>query len=158
MRRSVLLAGVTAVLLSGCTQEMSRSERAVQEQVLRDRLTAWSRVLNNRDADSLAAFYHQVPELTVAWPDGQRTRGWEEEAAAQREFFRGVVTMNLVVQDAVVEVLGFDAALTTFRYSADLILTSTERDIFSGYGTLVWTRAEGSDTWVIHTEHMSRNP
>lgn len=158
MRRSVLLAGVTAAVLSGCAQEMSRSERSVQEQILRDRLTAWSRVLNNRDADSLAAFYHQVPDLTVAWPDGRRTRGWEEESAAQREFFRGVATMNFVVQDAAVEVLGFNAALTTFRYSADLFLTSTEREIFSGLGTLVWTRPEGSNTWAIHLEHISRTP
>jgi len=158
MRRSVLLAGVAAVVLSGCAQEMSRSDRAVQEQILRDRLTVWSRVLNNRDADSLAAFYHQVPELTVAWPDGRRTRGWTEEEAAQREFLRGVATMNVVVQDVGVQVLGSRAALTTFRYSADLILTSTEREIFTGLGTIFWTRPEGSGPWVIHAEHVSRNP
>ena len=158
MRRPVLLAAVAMIVASGCAQEMSRSDRAVQEQILQDRVTAWSRVLNNRDTDSLAAFYHQVPELSVAWPDGRRTRGWEEEQAAQQEFFRGILTLNLVVQDAVTEVLGFDAALTTFRYSADVILSSTERDIFSGLGTLVWTKPDRSDTWVIHAEHVSRNP
>lgn len=157
MVRALLLAGVAGIALTGCAQEMSRAERSVQEQILSDRLTGWSRTLNNRDADSLAAFYHQAGTLTVAWPDGRRTRGWEEEAAAQQEFFRGIATLNIALQDQAVEVLDSDVAVTTFRYSADLILTSTDRDIFSGQGTLVWVKPEGSDTWVIHAEHLSRS-
>lgn len=158
MLRLLLLAGAAGLALAGCAQEMSRAERSVQEQILSDRLTAWSRTLNNRDADSLAAYYHQDPTLTVAWFDGRTTRGWEEEQAAQEEFFRGIATMNLVVQDRRIEVLGTDAAVTTFRYSADLILASTERDIFSGNGTIVWVKPADSDRWVIHTAHLSRSP
>lgn len=156
MVRSVLLASLAAMMLAGCAREMTRSQRAVQEQVLQDRLEDWSRVLNNRDADSLAAFYHQDPGLTVVWPDGRRTRGYEEEAAAQEEFFRGIATLNFVVQDVVVQVLNHGAGVVTFRYSADVIDTNTARDIFSGFGTMFWTQVAETGEWVIHTEHLSR--
>lgn len=158
MTRSVVLTGVAALLLTGCAQEMSRAERAVQEQIVEDRLEAWSLALNNRDLDTLAAYYHQDPSLTVAWPDGRRTRGWLEEQAAQEEFFGGILSLNVVPQDRVVEVLGARAAVATFRYSADIVLANTDRDIFSGQGTILWTKPEGTTEWVIHAEHLSRNP
>lgn len=156
MLRPTLLIGLSAVIVASCTQRMTRQEQAVEEQLVRDRATAWVRAYNNRTLDSLAEFYLQGPELTVAWPDGRRTRGWEEESAAQREYLREVTTMNLVVQDLQIEVFSPVVALTTFRHSADAV-RGTERDLFTGLGTLVWTKS-GTGSWVIRALQLSRTP
>lgn len=158
MLRTTLLVAAACAAVAGCAQELTRQERAVQEQILRDRVSGWSRALNNRDADSLATYYHQDEALTVAWPDGRRTRGWEEEAEAIRGMFRTVARMNLVVQDLEIDVLAPNVALATFRHSADIILTTTDRDIFTGQGTLVWTKVGEEDVWRIRAEQISRDP
>ncbi len=157
MLRTTLLVAVVCAAAAGCSPQLTRQERAVQERILSDRMTAWARVLNNRDRDSLAIFYDQVPELTVAWPDGRRTHGWEEQAEAVRDFFRVVARINRVVQEEAIDVLSLDVAVATFRHSTDIILMTTDREIFTGQGTLVWVRNEARD-WVIHLEHISRNP
>jgi ketosteroid isomerase-like protein len=158
MLRRTLLIGLASVALAACAQKMTRQERAVEEQVVRDRLTAWDRVLNNKDLDSLAQFYLQSPEVTVAWPDGHRTNGWDEESQSLRDFFGKVASINLVMQDVKVYVLGPTVAITTFRHSADLILYTTEREIFSGLGTLVWVKPDSKSPWVIQAEQLSRSP
>lgn len=158
MLRSTMLLGLAGVLVAGCSQQLSRQEIAVEEQRVRERVTGWARAIGNRDTGELAAFYHQVPELTVAWMSGTRTRGWEEERETQRQFFRSIARANLVISDLSVEILSATVALTTFRHSSDIIKTSTDRDIFSGNGTIVWMRDETDNLWKIHAAQISRNP
>jgi ketosteroid isomerase-like protein len=114
--------------------------------------------MNNQAADSLAAWYRQDATLLSIWPDGRRQRGWDEEAAAIDGLFDAVSTLNLVVQDPTVEVLGHDVAVVTFRYSMDQMFRTEGRDIFSGRGTQVWVRERDGPGWVIGTNHLSRNP
>jgi hypothetical protein len=157
MLRRTLLMLLAGVPLASCTPKMTPQERSVEEQMVRDRTTAWVRALNNRQLDSLPAFYLQTPELTAAWPDGQRTSGWEEESAAQREAFRGLSTLNLVAQDVRVEVLAPNVAVATFRHSTDAI-RGTDRDLFSGHGTMIWIKPDPRGLWVIRALQMSRTP
>ncbi len=159
MLRSIVLIAFIGVLAAACgPKDLTRQERAVEEQMLRDRMTGWSRAVNNRDVDSLAGYYYQGPELTVAWMEGNRTRGWEEQETALREFYQRVGMMNLVVQDPVHEVLTRNFALTTFRYSGDVVMRTTERDVFSGQGTLLWYKPGSERTWRIYVQHLSRTP
>lgn len=157
MLRRTLLALVTGFPLVSCTSRMTPQERSVEEGMVRDRMTAWVRAFSNRAVDSLATFYRQAPELLVAWPGGQRSNGWDEEAAAQREYFRGVSTLNVVAQDVHVDVLAPNVALVTFRHSTDEI-RGTDRDLFSGHGTMVWIRPEVPGAWVIRSQQLSRSP
>ncbi len=158
MLRSKMLLGLAGLLVAGCAQRLSRQVIAVEEQAVRERVTEWARAVNNRDTRELAAFYHQVPELTVAWTSGTRTRGWEEEHEEQRRFFRSIARSNLVISDLSIEILSATAAVTSFHHSSDIIKTSTDRDIFSGNGTIVWMKDEADNMWKIHTAQLSRNP
>jgi len=157
MLRRTLLVLLAGAPLASCTPTMTPQERSVEEQMVRDRTTAWVRALNNRQVDSLATYYLQAPELTVAWPGGQRTGGWEEESAAQREAFRGLSTLNLVAQDVRVEVLAPNVAVATFRHSTDEI-RGTDRDLFTGHGTMIWIKPDPRGRWVIRALQMSRSP
>jgi hypothetical protein len=157
MLRRTLLVLLASAPLASCAPKMTPQERSVAEQAVNDRTTSWVRAFNNRRLDSLATFYLQSPELTAAWPDGQRTSGWEEESAAQREAFRGVSSMNLVAQDVRVEVLAPNVAVATFRHSTDEI-RGTDRDLFTGHGTMVWTKPDPRGLWVIRALQLSRSP
>jgi hypothetical protein len=156
MVRRTLLIGLAGAGLASCTPRMTPQERSVEEQVVRDRTNAWIRQFNNRNRDSLATYYLQSSDLTVAWP-GSRSSGWDDESATQQEYFRGVSTLNLVAQDLRVEVLAPNVALATFRHSTDEI-RGTDRDLYSGNGTLVWVRPEPRSAWVIRAAHLSRAP
>lgn len=153
----ILLAGIAGVVLASCSPGLTPQERAVEAQMVRDRTTAWVRAYNNREVDSLATYYLQTADLTVVWPGGQRTYGWEEEAGIQRDYFRELRTVNLVAQDVRVEVLGAAAALVTFRHSTDEIRGS-DRDLYSGQGTMVWVKPDSRAPWVIRAQHLSRSP
>jgi hypothetical protein len=157
MLHRTLLVAAAGAALAACTPRMTPQERAVEEQLIQDRTNAWVRALNNRARDSLATFYLQTPSLTVAWPAGQRTSGWDEETAAQQEYFRGVTALNLVTQDLRVDVLAPNTALATFRHSTDEI-RGTDRDLFSGNGTMVWVKPDPRGRWVIRALHLSRTP
>jgi ketosteroid isomerase-like protein len=157
MLQRTLLVLLASAPLASCAPKMTPQERSVEEQVVRDRATSWVRAFNNRQLDSLATFYLQTPELTVAWPDGQRTSGWEEESAAQREAFRGLSTVNLVAQDVRVEVFAPNVAAATFRHSTDEI-RGTERDLFAGHGTMIWIKPDPRGQWLIRALQMSRSP
>lgn len=158
MMRSLLLIGVVAAVLAGCSRSITRQERAVQEQALSERVAEWARTLNNRGQNALAEFYYQGPELTVAWPTGNRTRGWEEKSAALADFFHSVARLNIVVQEVTIDLITHDVALATFRHSADIILTTTDRDIFTGQGTMVWVKDPDDEIWRIRAEQVSRDP
>lgn len=156
MNRSQVLLGVVCAVTMGCAQQLSRQEIAVEAQVVRDRVNAWSRAFSNRVAGELADFYHQAPELSVSWADGNRSRGWEEQEQAARAFFQTTARMNVALQDLEVEVLAPNVAVATFRHSTDIIFTTTARDIYSGQGTQVWVKDPVDDAWKIHAEHVSR--
>jgi len=155
MPRVLLLTAVLAVSLAGCERRLSLSERTRAEQVVRARLEAWVLTVNSREVDSLGAFYHRGPELTVAWSDGRRTRGWEEETARQREFLSGVSQITLAIRDVMVDVLAQDVALATYGLSLDL--TSPQgREVSAGPGTIVWVRDPADNVWRIRTLHTGR--
>jgi ketosteroid isomerase-like protein len=139
---------------------MTRQEMAVQEQNIQDRMQGWAKAFSNRERDSLATYYDQAAGLTVAWPDGDRRTGWEQEAAKHEEFFTMARQVNLVLQDPQVEILSRTTALVTFRHAMDIIIgeVSPERRYFTGLGTLVWTRADDRSPWVIHAGQVSETP
>jgi len=158
MLRHTLLIGLACTGLAACQPEMTRQDRAVEEQVVRDRVAGWARTFSNRDRDSLATFYEQSPDFSFAWPDGRRTNGWEEESKAQQDFFSAVTQTNLVLQDVKVEVFTPRLALATFRHAADFIAggsANPERNYFTGHGTMVWTKSDPKGLWVLHAGQFS---
>ena len=161
MRRSVLAIAVTGLILVACRPaSMTRQELAVQEQTLQSRVAAWAKAFSNQQADSLATYYEQSDLLTVAWPDGDRSNSWDEEAAKQQAFFAAAQQLNLVLQDPQVEILDAKVALVAFRHAMDVILgdVNPERRYFTGQGTLVWMRADDKSPWLIRAAQISETP
>jgi hypothetical protein len=162
MVRHTLLIGLACVGLAACEQHMTPQDRAVEEQLLRDRVTGWARAFSNRNRDSLATFYEQTPEFTFAWADGRQTNGWDEESKAQQDFFANVTQTNLVPQDVKVEVFTPAVALVTFRHTADFIVGGTGanpvRNYFSGLGTMIWTKPDAKGLWLLRAGQLSATP
>ena len=161
MRRQMLMAALGGLALAGCQAgSMTRQEVAVQEQNLEARVQAWAKAFNNRQRDSLATFYDQTASLSMAWPDGDRRNGWDEESAKQEEFFATARQVNLVLQDPRVDILSARAAVVTFRHAMDVIVgdVNPERRYFSGQGTLVWWRADEKSPWLIRAGQVSETP
>jgi hypothetical protein len=159
MMRHTLLIGLACVALAACEQQMTPQDRAVEEQLVRDRVTGWARTFSNRNQDSLATFCQQTPEFTFAWPDGRRTSGWDEESKAEKDFFSNVTQTNLVLQDVNVEVLSPALALVTFRHTADFIVGGSGgnpvRNYFSGLGTMLWAKPNPKGLWVLRAGQFS---
>jgi hypothetical protein len=161
MRRQMLVMALGGVALAGCQPAaLSRQEIAVQEQNVEARLEAWAKAFSNRQLDSLATFYDQTEGLSMAWPDGERRNGWEDEAAKHEEFFNQARQVNLVLQDPRVEILSPTAAIVTFRHAMDVILgdVNPERRYFPGQGTMLWTRVDERSPWVIQVGQISETP
>ena len=154
-RMSVVLASV-AVL--GCqVPALTPQQRAVEQQIVRDRFTAWTTALNNKELDSLLAMYDTDPGLSVAWPDGRLALGIEEQQAATQDFYNTVQYMNFVPQNPEVEVLSVAVAIVRFRHSMDLRYFDTRMVLFAGHGTLVWAKDAVDGVWRIHRQHISVN-
>jgi len=159
MRMPKVTVTLACAALLACTAEMSLREQGLIQQAVENQLDGWVRALANRDADSVAAMYHQVDGLTVVWPDGRVTHGWEEELAAQQEFFANVEQINFVKQTPQIEILDADHAVATFRYSLDVVREGNVRDTpLAGSVTMLWVRDPADDLWKIHLEHLSVNP
>jgi len=161
MRRQMLVMALGGVALTACQPAaMTRQEIAVQEQNLEARVQGWAKAFSNRQRDSLATFYEQTAGLSMAWPDGDRRNGWEEEAAKHEEFFTMARQVNLVLQDPQVEILSAGAAVVMFRHAMDLIIgdVNPERRYFTGQGIMVWTRADDRAPWLIHAGQVSETP
>ena len=156
--RPILPTVLVVLAALSCDPSLSRRQRGVQEEVLRNRVTAWARYVNNQALDSLAWFYDNTPELISTWPNGERLTGWDAERAALRDMFRDVATLNLVIQDPTVRVLDWGAAVVTFRFSMDQVMESVARDVFSGHGTQVWIRDRENAEWRILVSQASRTP
>jgi hypothetical protein len=161
MRRHMFLMAVGALTLTACQpRSLTRQEMAVQEQALEARVAAWAKAFSNRQRDSLAAFYEQSEQFTFAWFDGERTSSWDEELAKQMSFFGRANQLNLVVQDARVELLATRAAFVTFRHAMDVIVgdVNPERRYFTGQGTMVWVRDGEKSPWLIRAGQISETP
>ena len=79
MRRSILSTVIVSVALLGCgAPDLTRQQRAVQEQTVERRVSAWTKALNNKELEDLAGMYQNSPDLTVMWLEGAKTVGFEE--------------------------------------------------------------------------------
>ncbi len=159
MRWSKLLPLALAVALVACApQSLTQQERAVEEQMIQGRVQLWEQSLNTLKPDSMALTYEHSPEFSAAWPDGKRTRGWEQEEQAQKDFAARTKSFNFDVQDPVIEVLTPALAVVTFRHASDVADSVSARALYSGQGTMVWRKDRSDKTWKIHTLQISRTP
>jgi len=161
MRRSMLGIALGGLTLVACQPtSLTRQEIAVQEQALQSQVAAWAKAFSNQERDSLATFYEHSDQLTMAWPDGERTGTWDEEAAKQQAFFTAAQQLNFVLQDPKVEILSPRVALVTFRHNMDVIVgdINPERRYFNGQGTLIWLRADDKSPWLIGAGQISETP
>lgn len=159
MRWSTVLPLVVAATLAACgPRQLSQQERTVAEQRLDAQVKLWERAVNSLKPDSMAMVYDHSPDFTAGWGDGRRTRGWEQESQAQRDFIARTKAFNFDLQDPVTEVLNREVAVTTFRYSADVTDSLTGRALYPGQGTMVWVKDPADQTWKIRALQMSRTP
>ncbi|MGH2669203.1 MAG: YybH family protein [Gemmatimonadales bacterium] len=149
--RRLLLAAVLGTAAAGCGGNDPKTDPPAQAEV-RARFDAWVKAWNVAKPADLAPFYIQKDHLTVAWPDGQRTRGWTQERELQASFLPPVTVMNLAPQSPAVVLVRADLALVTFPFTLDL-LTSTSRQIGPGQGTMLWQKEGGA--WKIYAAQLS---
>ena len=157
MRRNLLLLALAGVSLSACTRELTPRDKLVQAEIVKDRVTQWSKALNNKSLDTLFSMYRHVPELMVTTPIGLLNEGWEAEEQSLRNLYRTIDFMNFVVQSPKITILSKDVAVVVFGHSTTLI-TGGSRSISAGRGTLVWVKDPDDGLWKIQYEHISRNP
>ena len=158
MRPSRMLVLLACVMAFGCEAELTLRERAVEEQLVTERLNAWARALNNARQDSIAAFYLQDPNLDVLWPNGTHDNGWEETQQSLRDFYGRIQYMNFVLQNPEVNVLSKDFAVSTFRHSTDIVESGgLRRPVTAGQGTVVWAKDPGDGTWKILLQQTAVN-
>ncbi|MCZ6917520.1 MAG: DUF4440 domain-containing protein [Gemmatimonadetes bacterium] len=159
MRWSRLSAFVASVAVLGCSApSLTPNQRTVEEQFVADRLTEWGTALNNREIENLTALYQDAPDLRVIWPSGRRAIGFEEQKQAIQDFYNLAQYMNFVTQSPGTEILSPGWAVTSFRYSLDIRYFDTRRELWAGFGTLVWIKDATDGLWRIHLQHMSVNP
>jgi len=159
MRWSTVLTVALAAALVACgPQQLTRQELAVEEAALGRQVQLWEQSLVSIKPDSMALVYERSPAFTAAWPDGRRTRGWDQEEEAQREFAARTTAFNFDVQDPVIEILTPNVALTTFGHTTDVTDSLSGRALYSGRGTIVWVKDPTDKTWKIHTLQVSRTP
>lgn len=159
MRRSILSTVIVSVALLGCeSPDLTAKQRAVEEQFVQGRVNAWTTALNNRELEDLAGMYENSPDLTVMWLEGAKSVGFEEYEAMIADFYGRARFMNFAAQSAYVDVLSSTVAIVTFRHSVDVQWFDTRRDVWAGYGTLVFVKDSEDNLWKIHTQHISVNP
>jgi len=158
MKRSNLVLVLACVTLIACTQEMTQREALLARQAVEGRANGWVQAWNNADRDSLAVFYHQVPDLKVVWPNGNRTDGWEATEAAIAEFYGGINFMNFGVTQLEVQLLSPTAAVTTFRHSTDIVQRNGQRlPVQNGQGMMLWMLDQDDNLWKISTSLIAAN-
>ena len=158
MRRSILSTAIVSVALLGCeSPDLTWQQRAVEEQFVQGRVNAWTKALNNKEFEDLAGMYENSPDLTVMWLKGAKAVGFEEYEAMIADFYGRARFMNFAAQSPHVDVLSAAVAIVTFRHSVDVQWFDTRRDVWAGYGTLVFVKDSEDDLWKIHTQHISVN-
>lgn len=160
MRWSRLLPALACVSLVGCAprDQLTPAERSVEGETLREMVRAWARGVNSGDLDSATRFYHKGPELVSVWSEGRRTRGWEAESTATVEFLGRTTALNFDVQEPDIQLVSRRVAVAVFRHAIDLTDSLTGRQLYSGFGTLVWVKDPADNRWKIHVRQISRNP
>ncbi len=159
MGRSILSTAIVSVALLGCEPpDLTRQQRAIEEQVVQGRVNAWTTALNNKELEDLAAMYQNSPDLTVMWLESAKAVGFEEYEAMIADFYGRARFMNFAAQSPHVDVLTSRVAIVTFRHSVDVQWVDTRRDVWAGYGTLVFVKDSEDGLWKIHTQHISVNP
>lgn len=151
MRRRItgtLLAATLVACGGGTAPALDR----VTEATLTARFEGWVEAWNAHNPDSLAPFYIQKEYLTVAWPTGERTRGWTEESRFQRSFLPTVTVTNLVPQSPRVVLVRKNLALITFPFTLDLAARGS-RHIGPGEGMMLWQDEGGA--WRIYAAQLS---
>ena len=156
MKRSNVVLVLLCAAMVACAQEMTQREEALARQAVRDRASAWVKAMNSAQLDSIATFYLQAPELTVLWPDGRRTEGWDSTRVAIREFYGGINYMNFVVSEVEVQVLSPDAALSLLRHSTDIVQRNGQRlPVQAGQGSVLWVKDPEDNQWKIDMSHIA---
>lgn len=150
MRRFVLGATVAAALAACGGSGPATDPPAAAE--VQARFQSWVRAWNAARPDGLDPFYLHKSHLSVAWPNGERTRGWDEEAALQRRTLPTVTAMNLDAQRPAVVLVRRNLALITFSFTLDMLAGGT-RQIGPGQGMMLWQKEGGS--WVIYAAQIS---
>ncbi|MGH7753174.1 MAG: YybH family protein [Gemmatimonadales bacterium] len=117
-----------------------------------ERFAQWVRAWNSFNPANLEPFYIQKRHLTVAWPNGERMRGWEEESEYQRNFLATVMVMNLQPRDATFVMIHGNLALITFGFSLDMA-AGGRRQIGPGQATMLWQKEGG--VWRIYSAQLS---
>jgi ketosteroid isomerase-like protein len=159
MRRSILSTAIVSVALLGCgSPDLTRQQRAVEEQSVERRVNDWTKALNNKELEDLAGMYVNSPDLTVMWLEGAKAVGFEEYEAMTADFYGRASFMNFAAQSPHVDVLSSTVAIVTFRHSVDVQWFDTRRDVWAGFGTLVFVKDSEDGLWRIHTQHISVNP
>lgn len=158
MRWSKLLPLALAAALVACGPQLTRQEQAVEEQLIQGQVQLWEQSMNSVKPDSMALVYEHGPAFSAAWPDGKRTRGWDLEEQAQRDFAARTTAFNFDLQEPVIEVLSPTVALTVFRHTTDVTDSLSGRALYSGQGTIVWVKGRADKVWKIHTLQISRTP
>jgi hypothetical protein len=143
--------------VAACAPKLTPQQAAVQQQVIEGRLKTWEQGMMSLKPDSMGLVYEHDAGLDVAWPDGKRSHGWQQEEQAQKDFADGTKAFNFDVQDAVTEVLSTTVAVTTFRHASD-VTDASGRALYSGLGTVVWVKDPNDKMWYIHALQLSRNP
>ena len=153
-----LAAGALLLLAAGCEPAtVGVTNRAKIVQSVHAQLTVWTRAVNNRSLDTLALLYRREPNLIALWPDGERTRGWNEWTAKWKRGDAGLAQLNYVVEGAVVEAVTGDAGIATFRTSTDAV-SAGQRTTVRGRVMQVWTRDPADGRWKIHAEYRGDLP
>ena len=154
MRYATVLFSSLAVACSG--GEISVRQQFLAQSGVSVQFDTWVRSINNKNQDSLALLYHQVPELRVLDADGTVSNGWDETRDKWSEFFAGRESVNFVADGLEYDVLNEDVVLVSFRYSLNTERSDGTRDpTLSGLGTIAWINDPLDDLWKIHMQHLS---
>ncbi len=123
-----------------------------------DRMTEWATALNNREIENLTAMYYNDPGLRVIWPSGRRSIGFEDQQLAVQDMYNMAQYMNFVIQSPETDILSDTWAVTSYRYSLDVRYFDTRRELWAGFGTLVWIKDATDGLWKIDLQHLSVTP
>ena len=155
MRWSTCSVAIASVFLLGCeVPELTRQQRAVDEEAVQNLVTVWATALNNRELEDLAALYVNSPDLSVLWIEGNTASGFEEFVQMMQDFYGRAEFMNFQPQSPQVDVLTATVTLVTFRHSMDLRWFDKRRDVWAGHGTLVLTKDPVDERWRIRRQHV----
>ncbi len=155
IKRTVLLP-LMGVIALGCSNRVTRQQRIVAEEAVRGRFQVWTRALNNRSLDTVAAMYLNDENIYVIDPGGQRFDGWEGVQQGIRDFYGSINYMNFVPQDPTVDVIAIDVTTTAFRHSTTIDRPGG-RLVTAGHGLLVWAKDPSDGLWRIRSQIISQN-